>query len=83
MIFWNFWKRVFSIDRDRFGGANPGLNIFDDFGKLAYTDDLRSIWNLKITLFISDGPCRILLDFLGEVAWTFPYDKNWYFKNFA
>ena len=63
--FMEFLKKFFPIDRDRFGGANPGLNIFDDFGKLAYTDDLRSIWNLKITLFISDGRPSILFDFLG------------------
>ena len=63
--FLEFLKNFFSIDRDRFGGANPGLNIFDDFGKLAYTDDLRSILNLKITMFISDGPWIKDIDFLG------------------
>ena len=50
MIFWNFLKRVFSIDTEGFKGDCPGLSIFDGFGKLHDTDDLKVDLEPKITL---------------------------------
>ena len=64
-IFLDFFEKGFRIDTEGFIGAIPGLFIFCDFRKVPSTDDLKSIWNVKITMVTNKMTRLQMFEILG------------------